>query len=1207
MNFTPAQKLAIDTKNCSLLVSAGAGSGKTRVLTERIIDRLLDADNKTDITRFLIVTFTNAAAKELSDRIRLSLTSKVAGTAQNKNIIKNLALLPQAKISTIDSFCYDLVKDNYQRLGLLPKLRIAEETETDVVLGGIIEEIIEEKMSSENKSPYFLTVYELFSGKKKDEPFLKTMKDIYKYLLNLPSVGSYLDTCCERFKEVYETEEFFDTYFGKLLYNYAKEMAFSAVNGFENALEMSKKDAETYKKFVPVIENDIDGIKILSASLEGGFSDALYCLSVLKHKTCRTDSFNDPILATQVYSLVKNCRERIKKLKDTYFLANADTLKLCAEDCYNIMDEIRDIMLKIDERFSESKKTHGILTFSDVERMALTLLYDDIEKGKISDIAKNIADEFDELYIDEYQDINPVQDMIFKAVAKNAPDGCENNRFLVGDVKQSIYGFRGARPEIFNAYREKFDNVENENSPQRKIFMQNNFRCSENVIAFTNMLFEFIMPESYSKNDKLIFSKKEEIKITEPVKLLICNCDTAQENTAEVRLQAQAQMLVNELMYLVDNQNVRSSQGKKYDFSDVAILTQTWNAAIFLENYLNEKGIPVVCEKGENFFTRREIRLALNIIKSVDNPERDIATAGFMRSAAGLFNDDELTKIRLLHKDGSLFSAVRRYEGSEKSEPDLCAKIRRFLELHTELRKISRTCSAADFIRKMYAKTDLVSICTSDTFSAVGRKASGVAKKNLMRLYDMAREYDKTIFKGISCFIEYLSAKCAGNSTKSESVCSDGVRIMTIHKSKGLEFPVCFVFEADRELKVRSEKIVMNDLAGAAFKISSMDSMKSVGGKRGYVSINTPFKDLVTMCNKKTEYLEDKRLLYVALTRAIDRLYITACPKYCGKLISESNENPDLAVSDGKSALHWMFSYIARENKLQNLVDKSKTELCDDNGNTVFEATLFNLGNIEFSEEKQVSEEEIMYECDNAFLETIKTAIHKADRVKEIVSVPPKLTVTLLKHGLIDYEDTANSADMQRKLKDMPDFVKESGQASAAEKGTAMHTFLQFANYLSCAQDGCENEANRLAENGFITRKQRELLDIQKLDAFFKTSLYYKIKNAKRVYREMRFNLKVEAKEVIADVPETDDFVLVQGVIDCFIENDDGTYTVIDFKTDSVPEKDGAQILHNKYFNQLSFYCRAVEDITKKKVSGAVIFSFTLMDCVPIEYETRVK
>lgn len=1205
MDFTPAQKKAIDTKNCSLLVAAGAGSGKTRVLTERIIDRLVDPENKTDITKFLIVTFTNAAAKELSERIRLSLAAKSMGISDNRSIIKNLALLPQAKISTIDSFCYDLVKEHYQKLGLLPKLRIAEETETDVILIRILKEIIEEKMLSNDDNKYFLAVYELLSDGKKDEPFLKEMKHFYEYLLNLPSIKEYLDMCCEKYLEVAKAEEFFDTEFGKRLYNYSKEKAHFALDGINEALDKSRQDTDTYNKFLPALENDIDGIRMFISSLEGGFCDAAYSICSLKHKTCRTSSFPDPDFAEQIYSDVKIYRAVLKELKDTYFSVSDESIRLCAGDCFNIMNEIRDIMLKTDERFSNTKKAYGILTFSDVERLALSLLYDDTEKGIVSETAKALSEEFDELYIDEYQDINPVQDMIFRAVAKNASDKKENNRFLVGDVKQSIYGFRGARPEIFDSYRNSFDEVENEDAPRRKLFMRNNFRCSENVIDFTNMLFECIMSEAYSTDDKLIYSKREENKVTQPVKLMVCNCDKAEHNTAELRLQAEAQMLFGDLINYIQNPQVLSSEGKMYSFSDVAILTQTWDAAVYLEKYFAEKGVPVICERGESFFARKEVLLAINIIESVDNPERDIATVGFMRSASCGFDDDELTQIRLANKDGSFFSATQKYAESKNADPLLACKIQKFLELHSELRSLSRNCSASEFIRRMYSKTDLLSICTSDTFSAAGRKAAGVSKKNLMKLYDMAREYDKTVFKGISSFIEYLSTKKTDSKTKSETVMSDGVRIMTIHKSKGLEFPVCFVFGAAREFKDRSGKLVTNDVCGTAFKISSMDSMKSVGGKHGYVSINTPFRELVQMCNRQIEYLEDKRLLYVAITRAKDRLIITACPKNFEKEFSSSVSKPFLAAENGKSQLDWLLSCVSENGNLQELVNKRKCEISGEKNGVILTAELIeyaDLVTVPENPEAAQTEENDICKCDMELLEKIKSAISQSDAVKQVTAVPPKLTVTLLKHGLLEYEDAMGLSAMQRKLQDMPQFVKEAGPENAAEKGTAMHTFLQFANYSNCEDGGCEKEAERLTEYGFITGRQKSLLDISKLDAFFKTKLYEDIKNAQKVYREMRFNLKVKADEVIGNIPETDDFVLVQGVIDCFIEKEDGTYSVIDFKTDNVSEENGEEILLDRYSNQLSLYCRAVEDITKKKVSGAVIFSFALMEEIPVEY-----
>lgn len=1210
MQFTEAQQKAIETKDCSLLVAAGAGSGKTRVLTERIIDRISDPSSKTEITDFLIVTFTKAAAKEMSERIRKALTERSVLFPENKKIIHNLALLPQAKISTISSFCLDLIKENHQRLGLSPKLRIAEDDEINLMIDRITDRIIEERLEDPESHEYFLTVYETLSGKKSDGPFAETIKKFYKKLTNLPSVSGYLNTVISRFKELEEADEIFDTFFGKIIKEYTVRDLETARALMVSALERSKDEPHTYGLFSKVIPDDIIALDNIYSSTHAGF-DATYtalCNFAPKNKpsdrNIETKEFTDA-----AWTAAATARDIIKDdVRASFYPVSSETLKKCAADYRRLAEELTELIILLDTLLEAEKNEKGIVGFSDVERYALKLLYDDVENGIVSDAAKTISLGIKELYIDEYQDINPIQDLIFKAISTNDPDGNERNRFMVGDSKQSIYGFRGARPDIFNGYRKEFADVSDSGKPKKKIFMQNNFRCAESVIDFTNMLFESIMPEEYGDGDRLIFSKHEEVAMTQPVKLLFCNT-LAEKLSTEQCQKIQAQVIYNEISSLINNPMHKSSDGKLYKLKDMTILTRTWSEAVLLERFFSEKNVPVICEKGESFFERDEIKLALNIIRSVDNPERNISTAGFMRSAAGGFTDDELTLIRRNEKNASLFAAVKKYPLSENADGGICAKTKRFLDMHSKLRTISRNSTAHEFVSRMYQVTDLINICTVSAFGPVQNEAAKIRKKNLYMLYDLARDFDKTAFKGLSAFTEYINTKAESpDSKKSASLSGEGIRIMTIHKSKGLEFPVCFIFGSEKDTRGNSEKIIMNENAGFAFRLKSLEKISSVQGVHGFVTTDTPLRLLIKRICDDAEALEDKRLLYVAVTRARDRLYITACPKAVKDYEKKIKENRLYKITKGKNQLELILACLYTLNKDFTVEYEGNTVFTSENGHDAFEANV-NMYTSEFAEGTAAEEAPtlpcVTYEPDALLLSALKQKIEASDKARSSLNtIPPKLTVSLLKHGLIDYEDTENASEAQRNPLEMPEFIRETAEKTGAEKGTAMHTFLQFASFDSCEAEGCLKEADRLAENGFITAKQREMLDIDKLDAFFKTELYAHIKSAVKVHRELRFNLKARPEEVIANVPQSKDFVLVQGVIDCFTENADGTYTVIDFKTDNVKAENAAEILTERYKNQLAFYCMAVEDITKKKVSRAVIFSFSGMEAIELDTDT---
>ena len=1205
MQFTEAQQKAIETKNCSLLIAAGAGSGKTRVLTERIIDRILDTENNTNITDFLIVTFTKAAAEEMSNRIRKALTERSRLYPENKKLIRNIALLPQARISTISSFCLDLIKENYQKLGLSPKLRIAEEDEIGMMLDRIADRIIEKKLSEPENHPYFLTLYETFSGKKSDAGFSESIKSFYKSLTNMPSMKKYLDDVCERYKEFSEADELFDTFFGKLIKDITKKDLNSARELLFFAYNKSKEEPHTQKLLADVLENDIVAIDNILSSLDAGYEATLQTVNAFAparkptDRNSETKDFTDSVWISAAAG-----RDIVKSdIRSSFYNINSDIYRKCARDYFNLSKELSDIALEIDKELDTEKKANGIVSFSDVERYTLELLYDDLENGITSDTALSVAQGIKELYIDEYQDINPIQDMIFKALSAKSADGYEKNRFMVGDSKQSIYGFRGARPDIFNGYRKTFSDLECDDAPRRKIFMQNNFRCAESVIDFTNMLFDKIMPEDYTESDKLIFSKVSDNKIQAPVKMLFYNT-FSEKLSSEMCQVTEAEQLLEEIKKIVRNPECLSSAGKMYTLNDITILTRTWNEASLLEKFFTEKRIPVICERGENFFERDEVKLALNIIRSTDNPERNICTAGFMRSAVCGFTDDELALIRKNQQTSSLFSAAKKYLMCDGADKNTISKINRFLELHGHLRKLARSCSAHEFVSKMYSVTDLINICTSPSYSTLENDAARIRKKNLTKLYDLSRDFDKTVFKGISAFLEYIDSKInSGDKKKSATISSEGIHIMTVHKSKGLEFPVCFIYGAEKDSPGISDKIVMNDNAGFSFKLKSLEKTESVKGVHGFAVTDTPFRQLIKRMCAETEETEAKRLLYVGLTRACDLLYITACPKAVKDYEKNIKGLKSYKLTKGKNPLEQILSFIYTVNSDFSVESPGSFDICSENGRTALTVTVKMCLPEEKAEAVQNDNaEKTEYQPDFVLLDKIKAKISASETAKKkLNTIPPKLTVSLLKHGLIDYEETENSAESQRNPLEMPEFIRETAAKTGAEKGTAMHTFLQFADFSACESGSCTQEADRLRENGFITAKQHSMLDIEKLDNFFKTPLYAHIKSAKAVHRELRFNLSAKPDEVIANAPETSDFVLVQGVIDCFTENNDGTYTVIDFKTDNVKAENAADILTERYKNQLAFYCKAVEDITGKNVSRAVIFSFASMEEIELD------
>lgn len=1244
--FTDSQKKALAVGEYSLIVAAGAGSGKTRVLIERVVRRLLQVtcDPSTDITRFLIVTFTNAAAGELCERIRKALADAVENASDEtvrRAAVKNLALLPQAKICTIDSFCYDFVREHAELLGLPSKLRIADETEMDVLLDGIIDELIEEKMAicrqnrDLGKDDYFLTAYDMFSAPRNDDAFVDTLKKLYKDLLHRPSPREFLAQACELYREVIQADELFDTTYGHAFHDALYQSVSTAITVCENALDECEADEQMHKTITPVLENDLETLKIVASSLGAGYRAAREAADTRFKPSPRIQKIENPAAPLLIVRR-KSALDEVKAVRKRYFSASSELLRLCAADCLHIAEVLREMLEAIEERLWNVKRTHGILSFSDVERLTLKLLYDDDAAQTPSALAAETAGLFDELYIDEYQDVDPIQDKIFLALSRKTSDGTECGRFLVGDAKQSIYRFRGATPGIFMHYRDTFAPCEKEGEARRRLFMSDNFRCAQNVIDFTNAVFEKVF-DDYNEQERLTCSRPDKDALNEPVHILLCNTDALADTKSESRRAAEAAVVYREITALLNDPNACDSTGRHYTPADIAILTSKWDAAKQLERYFAARGMAVVCEKGESFFDRREIRLALSVLAATDNPQKDIPLAGVMRSPIGGFTDDELVQIRLPAKDKSLYEALclaaqtenvpdeaSAAEQSTDADAVLVCKCRTFLSLLEKLRALSRGCGASEFLRKMYALTDLPAICAAGDPSLFGSLSPEARKKNLMLLYDKARAFDSTVFRGIGAFLDYMKDIRAGEGLKSCSDAFGGIHIMTIHHSKGLEFPVCFLFNADRAPSSSENAFIMSDTYGLAFQLKGYADIRSVAGNDGFVSATTPFRTVLSAEDDLGEANEYKRLLYVALTRARDRLYITASPKPVkpqnggeatfAAPIFNALDDPEKAAR-GKSFLDMMFGFLAAQKPFETLAAGCGGEVTvsfpDAAGRTLADVrTIVCTDDAETPatppeaavENAAPTVQTPTYEPDETLLEKIRTSIaSRKARLKALCAVPPKLTVSLLKDGLIDYEDASLAALGERQKREIPDFVRETAEKSAAERGTAMHVFMQFADFAACEAHGVKIEAERLVSDGFLTETQRDLLDFGKLNGFFKTALYEKIRSAEKVYRELRFNLKVAAGEVLADAPETDDFVLVQGVIDCFIRESDGSYTVIDFKTDHVKSGE-EQLLADRYANQLAFYCRAVTDMTKAPVKNAVIFSFALMEEIPLDH-----
>ncbi len=1199
MNFTKNQQNAIDTRDCSLIISAGAGSGKTAVLTERILDRICNENDDCNIDDFLIVTFTNAAAKELSDRIRKKLSERAAENPLNKKILNNIALLPLAKISTINSFCYEIVKDNFHKLGLSASLRIADEAEMALVREKMLNEVVDDCFENRGDDAAFLTVYEIFSSAKNDKNFIAMLSDFDKWLGCLVSPEDYCRKTLEMYEEISSADEFFDTKMGKYVSESTKKDAQNAAEIYEKLCAECGKYPELVNKYLPSVECELDLARSVYAACEKGYESTKECVDNAQKVAFKAvKNFENPYVQNLVKETKNSVSASFRKKLEKRFSCTPGLLRDAARDTYGVLEEIFKIIFEFRKRMTEKKNALGIVEFSDVERYALSLLVEKNEPFTVTSLAKQMRNRFKEVYIDEYQDVNPLQDMIFKALSRRTEKGEECSRFMVGDIKQSIYRFRGASSDIFMNYRDLFSDVDSHASAKR-IFMSDNFRCSGAVIDFTNLVFEKLMSDYFLEGDKLIHSRVENKPITQKVKYITFDYDKQDARGASSE-ELEAALISREIKKYVNNPDYTDADGRMYTLSDVAILAPSRTALRVYESVLTSFGIGVDSSVGESFYGKKEILLCLNILNSIDNPERDIYLAGFMRSFAGRFSDDELAVVKSRNRKMSLYRAVINYsrEGDDKS---IALKCREFIEKLRQYREYSRGKSVHKLIWKLFCDMDLLNMCASDSFTN-DKKGT---RKNLLKLYQMARDFSSTSFKGVGAFIEYINGSIKKDDTKSErEPAGDRVSIMTIHASKGLEFPICFVSDLGRRFNKSDEhgRIVYSERAGAATTLCDTSYVKCVSSETGMMKFSTPFKDFVADDIDKELMAEQIRVLYVALTRARDMLIMT------GSLSKKAESTANDAIVNSYSGSFsccssfnsLILSVLSEQSALLPFFEASESDYVPEKTDAegILDCEFVPCAEAAEVYEKMsdtASYEDDDGECDDIDIKLLETLRKNGADRQTVSNLPAKITVSRLKIGLIDEEKIADSAH-EIKEEPLPGFMSEKESASGAEKGTAMHMFMQFCNFENCVNNGCEIEAERLVQEGFIDSSQQKLLDIKKLGLFFDSEFFKGISDSKKVYREQRFNLSIDAFDT-----DISGDVLVQGVIDLFYENSDGTYTVVDFKTDRVFGDGAEDVLVDRHRQQLMYYKRAVEEMTECKVKNTYIYSFSLMKEIDVE------
>ncbi len=1195
--WTDAQSAAINTRNKTLLVSAAAGSGKTAALTERIIRSLTDTEDPSDIDRLLIVTFTRAAAAELRQRITSAISDALAKDPQNKHLSRQLLKVSGAKISTIDSFYLDVIRSNFEKLDISPSFRTADEAELDILSRSVMEDTVD--AFYESRGADFTEVAECFVNVRNSDSLSDIFLDLYSSTESLPEGIEFLTKAAELCENDCK-KDLFEGHFGKLIKQELLETYSYYLGVYNEMCEWIETEEKICDKYLPAFIYDRDHIASMIDKLTSGAS----------YKDCKAllDSYSSPSLgrvsdykndtAEEYKELRNKFKDKRKALAQRFFGAAEQNNKALLLKTAGIIRLLYDLLCDFEKRLAEEKKQKNICSFSDIRRYAMTLLVN--SDGTPTQTALALRERYDTVYIDEYQDVDRVQDRIFKAISN--PTG----RFMVGDIKQSIYGFRGAEPQVFADYRNDFPELCDSESDKNEasIFMSNNFRCDNTVIRFTNEICSRLFSVcketmGYTENDDLIFSKVTKDRVTDEVpvsvKVLVNSEATEDDNEYnendlddsedETAKEQEAKLIALEIKKLLSDG--RKADGTPIYPHDIAVLFRSKSMGTIVKEALENAGISCSDSSDSRYFENPDVLLVLCLLNAIDNPQRDVYLAGVLRSPFFDFSLDELIEIRKSADNSlSLYDALCVYK---KNKNELAKKCTHFENTLDKFRDAAVSLSVDRLIRYLY----------STEFFTVSGLVNANSENNLMRLYEYARTFEASSFKGLYSFIVYINRiieqdKRIGNA--SSDTTEGKVTLMTIHHSKGLEFPVCILAGAGSYFNFKETRESM--VCAAPYGIA----MKVTDGS-GYARIDTSIRQALLAVNKRKQVEEDMRVLYVALTRARERLIVTASARTTEeKLVSRAKRNRRLfggyTVRSARSYLDWILPSFDIEHTNDfckiDFIERSALDTTDDMHQTVFD-DLHDNSSIEFKTAKEDAEKiladrfSFVYPYAHATTLPAKIALSKlplpeSESDAEIEVKEPRETIKST------YQPHPSLLDEKRAKK-----------PTSAERGTATHLFLQFCDYKNVERFGVKNEMARLIEKKFVPKNLGELVFCDELELFFKSDIYKLTKNAKKIYREQRFNILLPPSVMSKDkefLEQTnDEFLAVQGVIDLMIEDENGDIILCDYKTDRLTgeEKNSDELLckkmNERHAPQLSYYAEAVKRLFGKECKHILVYS----------------
>ena len=1250
--WTKEQQAVIDSRNSNLLVAAAAGSGKTAVLVERIIQMITDRENPIDIDKLLVVTFTNAAASEMRERIGDAIGKALDKDPENRHLQNQLVLLNKASITTIHSFCLEVIKSNFHKINLDPNFRIGDTTECTLLKQEAIEEVFEELYVEQNEG--FLNLVESYAEKRGDSNLQDIILGIYNFSMASPDPREWLEYSAEQFN----IDDDFD--FSKSIWaSSILDTVYMEVEGIESSMRKSLEELvgiEELETYLLKFRSDYQTIKNIleacDADNENSWNDTFRAMSSAEFENYVKGVKKIPKDAPEYIieikkradDIRKNAKKTIQDMVSSVFRKENDDIKEEIKYLYKIVKSISETVLKFEDAYSNKKRDKGIIDFNDIEHFALKILIQKDEDGNDipSDIALSYRDKFYEIFIDEYQDSNFVQEVLLSNIAKIKTP----NRFMVGDVKQSIYRFRQAKPEIFLKKYRDYDTEKG--ALHRKIMLYKNFRSREEVVNCANYIFENTMSKQigdidYTEDERLnlgaVFKENEnenaivggpsEIHLIQTKQVINDSKDDKEKESDEDdeeidNIQIEARMvgkIIKEMMHPREDGKIQMVYDKHLDdyrpveFKDIVILlraTSAW-APVFADE-LMDMDIPTYADIGVGYFDTIEIKTIMSLLQVIDNPMQDIPILAVLKSPICGFKPEELIDIRVEDEKRTFYEALENYSNKDN---ELAHKCLEFLKRLDDYKEKSLYMSTDEFLWYIYTQTGY--------FAYVGALPGGSQRQaNLKILFERAKQFEETSFKGIFNFINFISKLKRSNtdmgSAKTLGENANVVRIMSIHKSKGLEFPVVICSGMGKNFNnqdFRKNILYHHDLG---YGPELVDYKRKIS----YPSIaKEALKSRINIENLS----EEMRVLYVAFTRPKEKLIITGSSRDINKSITSWSNGIDsnqpiskYKILKGKSYLDWIMPSVLKHKDLENIRDIVEVELDNiDNHPSKWQTKIWykediTIENKEDEEHKSVRETLENLDIDSpqtSYYDEIKEKLDYKYKYEASTTKPASISVTEIKKIQNSYEEELTAEIFNNKIVlKKPLFMQEEAEdkITGAEKGSIVHLIMELLDFnkISTVEE-IKEQINDFIKKSIITEKQSTAINPYKIYKFFKSNIGQRMLNSNFVKREQAIYAQIKLKDVyiyedLIDDENSkfydDESIMLRGIIDAYFEEDE-KIVIVDYKTDFVTDENKEEVI-NRYKKQLDLYADVIKNLTGKEVKEKYIYLFGIDEGVSI-------